>query len=462
MERKIFVKRFREAIENGNAAIFAGAGLSRPSGYMDWKSLLKKAAEELGVEITPCTDLVDLAQYYVNQFGNNVELANAVLNAFKGGKPNINHAILASLPIHCYWTTNYDTLIEDALTDAGKLCDVKSRPTSLTTSSNKRDAIVYKMHGDVECPEDTILTRNQFEDYPHTHEAFLNSFTYDLTNKTFLFLGLSFDDPNIKYVFNRVRLLFHENQRTHYYLTRKETKDKQSTINQGLFVEDLKRYNIQTIFINDYDELTDVLSEIQTSYKRRTIFISGAAHDYAPHGEDTYKDFITKLSAGIIQRGFRIVTGYGLGIGNEIINGAVTELNKMHKPIDGNLIVHPFPQGDASVQALWQNYREEMISECGVVIFLLGNKIDKTTGELVPSNGMANEYEIAKSHNCFLIPVGATGYITETLWKEQRATITTDAMYNDYVKEFNSIGDKSLPLPKLLDIIIDFITKISS
>jgi len=114
MDRKVFVKRYREAIENGNAAIFAGAGLSISSGYMDWTSLLTNAAEELGVELTSNTDLVDLAQYYVNRFGNNVELANAILNAFKGGKPNRNHEILASLPIHCYWTTNYDTLIEDA------------------------------------------------------------------------------------------------------------------------------------------------------------------------------------------------------------------------------------------------------------------------------------------------------------------------------------------------------------
>ena len=182
-----------------------GAGLSRGSGYLDWKSLLKDAAEELGVDITDHTDLVDLAQFYVNTFGNNVQLANAVLNAFKGGVPNENHKILASLPIHYYWTTNYDNLIETTLNDQGKLCDVKSRPSSLSTASNKRDAIVYKMHGDVDCPEDTILTRNQFEDYPKTHESFLNSFTYDLTNRTFLFLGLSFDDPNIKYVFNRVR-----------------------------------------------------------------------------------------------------------------------------------------------------------------------------------------------------------------------------------------------------------------
>lgn len=460
MERKIFVKRYREAIENGNAAIFAGAGLSRDSGYMDWKSLLKLPAEELGVEITDKTDLVDLAQFYVNTFGNNVQLANAVLNAFKGGKPNEKHEILASLPIHCYWTTNYDNLIETALQEKGKLCDVKSRPTSLSTASDKRDAIVYKMHGDVDSPEDTILTRNQFEDYPSTHEAFLNSFTYDLTNRTFLFLGLSFDDPNIKYVFNRVRLLYHKNQRTHYCLMKKEMKDAQTIKGQKLFVEDLKRYNVQTIFIDDFPVITEVLREIKDSYMRRTIFISGAAFDYSPYKEDDFKNFVKKLSASIIAEGYRIVSGYGLGIGNEVIDGAITQLNHDHRQIDNNLIVHPFPQGDPSVKAFWPAYRESMISECGVTIFLLGNKEDKTTGKPIISNGMQNEYDIAgKLHN-FLIPVGANGWMAEKLWKDLMTTATTNPIYKDYVDDFNILGDKSKSLDELVDAILALLRKL--
>ena len=34
------IREYTRAIQEGNAAIFAGAGLSRPSGFVDWKGLL--------------------------------------------------------------------------------------------------------------------------------------------------------------------------------------------------------------------------------------------------------------------------------------------------------------------------------------------------------------------------------------------------------------------------------------
>ena len=41
--------------------------------------------------------------------------------------------------------------------------------------------------------------------------------------------------------------------------------------------------------------------------------------------------------------GFRIVNGYGLGFGNEVLAGAMEELNDEHRPVDGNLIMPPIP-----------------------------------------------------------------------------------------------------------------------
>lgn len=38
---KDFTKKYIDSIRDGNAAVFAGAGLSRPSGYVDWRGLVK-------------------------------------------------------------------------------------------------------------------------------------------------------------------------------------------------------------------------------------------------------------------------------------------------------------------------------------------------------------------------------------------------------------------------------------
>ena len=39
MDKKLLIKKYCEALENGRAAIFAGAGLSVGAGFVDWKGL---------------------------------------------------------------------------------------------------------------------------------------------------------------------------------------------------------------------------------------------------------------------------------------------------------------------------------------------------------------------------------------------------------------------------------------
>ena len=444
MDKKVLIKKYCEALNEGRAAIFAGAGLSAPAGFVNWPGLLKDVAEELNFKIEPHTNLVELAQYYVNETKSTHELSGAILNKFPStAEPGVNHKILASLPIDVYWTTNFDKLIEKALQKADKVYDVKSLPSSLAVSKNGSQVTVYKMHGDVDNPDKTILTRDQFEQYPYTHQAFLNNFNYDLTNRTFLFMGLSFDDPNLKYVLKYARYLYKENQRTHYYLLKTlERKDfasdeayQNAVRAQELFVEDMKNYGIQTVMIDEYDEITEILTVIKERYLRKTVFISGAAYEYAPYGEKDFKQFISDLSSELIKNGFRIVNGYGLGLGNEVIAGALLELKKQHKPVDGNLIIRPFPQGIANPADVWPAYRKEMISLTGVTLFFMGNKEEsKGSGKVINSPGCRNEYEISEANGNFLIPVGATGSMAEELYNEQMAVMGAGSTkYDDYI-----------------------------
>ena len=133
---------------------------------------------------------------------------------------------------------------------------------------------------------------------------------------------------------------------------------------------------------------------------------SGAAKDYSPYPESEFKEFIAKLSSDLIRNGFRIVNGYGLGIGNEVVAGAVQELKDMHKPVDGNLIVRPFPQGIADSPDLRKAYREEMISLAGVSLFFMGNKED--AGVIIRSPGVRSDYDNSIKHGNLLVRVGMT------------------------------------------------------
>lgn len=111
-----------QALRNGRLSIFAGAGLSASSGYVNWKQLIKPMSDYLGLNIN--TDLTMIAQYYENECTRE-GLNRAILNEFsKVPTKNDNMEILASLPIDTYWTTNYDSIIEDTLLRNGKTVDV--------------------------------------------------------------------------------------------------------------------------------------------------------------------------------------------------------------------------------------------------------------------------------------------------------------------------------------------------
>ena len=60
-EQKTMIDRIVKELEENNFAIFAGAGLSSPAGYVNWKELLRPLSQELDFDIDKETDLVSLA-----------------------------------------------------------------------------------------------------------------------------------------------------------------------------------------------------------------------------------------------------------------------------------------------------------------------------------------------------------------------------------------------------------------
>ncbi len=50
-----FIRRYSNSLLEGNAALFAGAGLSIPAGFADWRKLLKEIAQDLGLDVERST-----------------------------------------------------------------------------------------------------------------------------------------------------------------------------------------------------------------------------------------------------------------------------------------------------------------------------------------------------------------------------------------------------------------------
>jgi hypothetical protein len=431
-EVEAFIRDYVRDLRDDSAAIFAGAGMSKSAGYVDWPSLLADIAEELGLKIELEHDLISVAQYHVNSKRNSDKLAKKIIQEFsEQAELTDTHKILARLPIKTYWTTNYDTLIEDALASAYKVVDVKHSISQLNNTRPKRDAVVYKMHGDVTLPQEAILYKEQYERYYTTHDAFVTALSGDLVSKTFLFIGFSFTDPNLDYVLSRLHA---KTKRNHYCFMRKEVDydpdEPELTAykkrKQDLRVEDLKRFGIQTLLIDDYEDIPRILGAVEIAYRKKTIFISGSAETFEPWQARDAQAFLHKLSLALVRKNFQVVTGFGWGVGSAVINGALEAIySEPGKFSEDQLVMRPFPQFATSTKPLpqlWEEYRHRMISLCGMAIFVFGNKIGPD-GSVVLADGVRKEFDIAREHDVLPLPIQATGYVAKALSEE----ITRDA-----------------------------------
>lgn len=467
-----FVEKYAKAIKNKNAAIFAGAGLSIPAGFVNWKNLLRDIAAELNLDIDKENDLIAIAQYHYNEKGNNRHRLNQLLiDEFTAGTSvTTNHKILAALPIQTYWTTNYDKLIEKAIEEEGKTPDTKITQENLSTNISKRDSVVYKMHGDVSQPDQAILTKDDYEGYNEKRPLFTTTLQGDLISKTFLFVGFSFDDPNLEYILSRIRILLGQNQRDHYCFFKKINRKDFPTdadfhyaeIKQELKVKDLKRYSINALLIDNYSEITEVLSAIQKKVLRSNVFISGAAIVYEPKKEEDVFSFVHKLSYRISSEGYKIVSGVGLGIGRIVISGALDFLfTTKYRHLDDALVLRPFPMADTGTKSKGDRnleYRTEMMKHAGIALFIFGNKDDGKGGWKI-SNGMIEEFEVAISQGVIPIPVGATGYASEELWNKVMASPSLYYPNNpDLLDAIKQIGDKTKTDDELITQILKSIS----
>jgi hypothetical protein len=199
--------------------------------------------------------------------------------------------------------------------------------------------------------------------------------------------------------------------------------------------------------------------------KRKNVFISGSAYEYGRFGEENGRDFIRDLSKTLLKNGFKIISGFGSGVGNYVIEGALHGIYLEQKDkVTDQLKVFPFPSlngetclnGETTlnvqIENIHKNYRDDIISQAGTAIFLFGNKLmDISVRE---ADGMREEFEIAKSYKALLIPVGASGYISEKLWKDIVAHYDEYFDSRDKFEWYECLGNPAARPGELIDAIL--------
>jgi O-acetyl-ADP-ribose deacetylase (regulator of RNase III) len=194
-----------EALRAGECVLFIGAGLSRGAGLPDWSELVARLAKDLGIEPHRRLDYLDLAQWYLERFGRDA-LSGLVRDTYcdPAALPTLAHYLLMSLPVRYVITTNYDDLLERALTAVKRYPVKVVQQEDVALTGQGGGVFVVKLHGDVTHPEHIILSRDDFDEFFERRPAMALLLEGLLLNQTFFFIGYGLRDPNFRQIYSRI------------------------------------------------------------------------------------------------------------------------------------------------------------------------------------------------------------------------------------------------------------------
>lgn len=266
------INQIKQNLQNENLVIFVGAGVSKNSGVPTWGYVVRKFAQELNY--TQCLschfktidcektchlkyyfstdEYIKIPQYYYSQDKsiNHSNYYNLIKSFFdKDFKSNILDDLIISLKPDHIITTNYDHLLDfshyEVITNDRDLLKAKS------------NHYLLKMHGDINNVEEIIFKEDDYLKYSHTHALYELYIKSLLIDHTFLFVGYSLNDYNLKTFMSWINYIgiekkVRQNMRKHYLITCDILPD------QDYLIDYYNQKNIQVINLNNLpDELVE-------------------------------------------------------------------------------------------------------------------------------------------------------------------------------------------------------------
>jgi hypothetical protein len=209
--------RLQQEYRDGRLIPFLGAGFSKPLKLPDWSELIGWMAERLGFE----PDLFrlhgryeQLAEYF--QLAGHDHFQHLVYEmtrrfdseeAVRTRRTSRMHLALSSLDWRTLYTTNYDSHVEGALQDAGRRVAVLASFEDFQTRREPGTCEVIKFHGTLAKPDTIVLTESSYFHRIALESPVDQRLRADLLSHSFLFMGYSFNDMNIRYIWYRMHQL---------------------------------------------------------------------------------------------------------------------------------------------------------------------------------------------------------------------------------------------------------------
>lgn len=211
------INDIKKAKEDDKLVIFVGAGVSSNSGIPNWRGLVQGFAKQLGYskckeciyrkKNKKCSDNLEceinadeylkIPQYYYNEHKKKYyKIIEDVLDI--EAEPNeLNKIIMDIQPKHII-TTNYDKLIENTKSVNRMIYRVIYQDKELINRYSNN--YIIKMHGDIKDLKNIVLKEDDYLSYSQNHILIETMIKALLLDHTFLFVGYSLNDYNLKLI----------------------------------------------------------------------------------------------------------------------------------------------------------------------------------------------------------------------------------------------------------------------
>lgn len=260
-----------EAGATGHLVIFVGAGASRAAGFPSWEGLLdalfrqakaEASAEQLASLIEyedayePKTaaggrhsppNLLVKASLIAQTMGDAFWRAKVVEIFDRPTSPTPVHQALAALPGIWIITTNYDRLMEQALTESFGRAPKVALATELEDLSLMTAGDVLKLHGDLDRPETLVLTREDYLEMSQgTADAWkerLKSWLQPPFQMLFVGYGYGYDDIDLQAIVQQLRYAYGKKLPGPFWLERNSPLARTKAKADGLRLVPLSGYD---------------------------------------------------------------------------------------------------------------------------------------------------------------------------------------------------------------------------
>ena len=315
------IRDIRQARENNKLVVFVGAGVSANSNIPTWGILVKEFAKELNYFEDNTNDeskgiikreanltqdeFLKIPQYYYDsdESHDHKNYKEIIQRTLSSDSPSnaINDIIFKLLPHHII-TTNYDKLLEKSNDPNVRLYSVISEDKHLLAQNNNR--YIIKMHGDIDSLDNIVLKESDYIEYSQTHiliETYIKSL---LVDHTFLFIGYSLNDYNLKLIMGWINYLAKKHEANHNrpnnYII--QIQDGEIKAYEKLYFE------MSNIYILDSKNLPEAI--LQKNKGVELTEIGKKVYSYLDYILDEKSDYLVDPLENILFDKYQIFTGY--------------------------------------------------------------------------------------------------------------------------------------------------------